>query len=92
MKDYYDCYTLSRLYANALNFETLSLALKNTAQTRKTEYILTSAEKNLALIEVDSSIKSSWLGYSRQFAYAKDISFEDIMLELKVLLKKVGAL
>ncbi|MCL2062432.1 MAG: nucleotidyl transferase AbiEii/AbiGii toxin family protein [Firmicutes bacterium] len=90
MKDFYDCYTLSKMYSDSVNFETLLAALKNTAKTRKTEYIFDNVAKNLELIETDDSIKHSWLNYAKQFAYAKDITFEAIISELKLLLKKVG--
>ena len=90
MKDFYDCYTLARLHENSINFGTLSAALKNTARTRKTEYIFESVVKNIEMIEADASIKSSWLAYSKQFSYAKDITFEAVIAELRALLKKTG--
>jgi hypothetical protein len=81
---------LSRQHEKAINFETLLSALKNTVKARKTEPVLENAGKNIKLIKVDDAVKFSWLAYSKQFAYANGISFEEIILELEALLKKIG--
>jgi Domain of unknown function (DUF1814). len=90
MKDYYDCYILSRQQEKTINYETLLLALKNTVKTRKSEPILENAGKNIELIKSDDTVKRSWLAYSKQFAYASSISFEEAVSELEALLKKIG--
>ncbi|MDR2595160.1 MAG: nucleotidyl transferase AbiEii/AbiGii toxin family protein [Fibromonadaceae bacterium] len=89
MKDYYDCYILSRQQEKPINYETLLLALKNTVKARKSEPVLENVDKNIELIKNDDAIKRSWLAYSKQFAYASGISFEEVVLELEALLKKV---
>jgi len=66
------------------------LALKNTVKVRKSEPVLENVGKNIELIKNDDSVKRSWLAYSKQFAYASGISFEEVVLELEALLKKVG--
>jgi predicted nucleotidyltransferase component of viral defense system len=90
MKDYYDCYILSRQHEKPINYKTLLLALKNTVKVRKSEPVLENAGKNIELIKNDDSVKRSWLSYSKQFAYASGISFEEIISELETLLKKIG--
>jgi len=90
MKDYYDCYILSRQQEKPINYETLLLALKNTIKARKSEPVLENVGKNIELIKNDDAVKRSWLAYSKQFAYASGISFEEVVLELEALLKKVG--
>jgi len=90
MKDYYDCYILSRQREKPINYDTLLLALKNTVKARKSETVLENVNKNIELIKSDDAVKRSWLTYSKQFAYASDISFEEVVSELEILLKKVG--
>jgi len=92
MKDYYDCYTLSKFYTEEINYETLSVALRAIAKARHTENIFDNTTKNIELIESDKSIEFLCVAYSQQFSYAKDISFAQIISELKILLKKVGAI
>ena len=89
MKDYYDCYTLSKMYASAINYETLNTAIKATAKVRHTESIFSNMLRTITLIKTDQSVEFLWLAYSQQFSYAKDISFAQIMQELQALLKKV---
>jgi len=90
MKDFYDCYILSSQHKKLINFETLLLALKNTLKARKSESVLENVAKNIELIKNDEAVKLSWLDYSKQFAYASSISFENVISELEVLLKKIG--
>ena len=90
MKDYYDCYILSKQQEKPINYETLLLALKNTVKVRKSESVLENTSKNIEMIKNDDSVKRSWLAYSKQFAYASGISFEEIISEFEALLKKIG--
>jgi len=92
MKDFYDCYLLSRSHEKIINFEILFTAVKNTAKERRAESIFENTDKNIELIKTDDSIKHSWFAYSKQFSYASGISFDAIVSELEVLLKKVGIL
>ena len=87
MKDFYDCYMLGKLYIDEINREDLIKAIKNTARTRKTEFIFDNIQKTINLIENDESLKFLWTAYSSQFDYAKEIKFESLIEEIKKLLK-----
>lgn len=87
MKDFYDCYMLGKLYIDEINREDLIKAIKNTARTRKTEFIFDNIQKTINLIENDESLKFLWTAYSSQFDYAKKIKFESLIEEIKKLLK-----
>lgn len=87
IKDFYDCYMLSKLYIDEINKEDLIKAIKNTARTRKTEFIFDNIQKTINLIENDESLKFLWTAYSSQFDYAKKIKFESLIEEIKKLLK-----
>ena len=87
MKDFYDCYMLGKLYIDGINREDLIKAIKNTARTRKTEFIFDNIQKTINLIENDESLKFLWTAYSSQFDYAKEIKFESLIEEIKKLLK-----
>jgi len=90
MKDFYDCYALSKLYGNSLKRNTVLTALENTAKIRKTEFIFEDVPRNIEMIRTDNSIKSSWLAYSKQFSYANGIGFDEVIHELKILLSKIN--
>lgn len=87
IKDFYDCYMLSKLYIDEINKEDLIKAIKNTAGTRKTEFIFDNVQKTINLIENDENLKFLWIAYSLQFDYAKEIKFESLIEEIKKLLK-----
>ena len=87
MKDFYDCYMLGKLYIDEIDREDLIKAIKNTARTRKTEFIFDNIQKTINLIENDESLKFLWTAYSSQFDYAKKIKFESLIEEIKKLLK-----
>lgn len=87
MKDFYDCYILGKLYIDEINREDLIKAIKNTARTRKTEFIFDNIQKTINLIENDESLKFLWTAYASQFDYAKKIKFESLIEEIKKLLK-----
>lgn len=76
MKDFYDCYMLGKLYIDEIDREDLIKAIKNTARTRKTEFIFDNIQKTINLIENDESLKFLWTAYSSQFDYAKKSSLK----------------
>jgi len=92
MRDFYDCYTLFKLYENTINIKMLNTALKNTAETRNSEHIFTSIDKNFSMIQSDTSIQESWKKYSNEYSYANNISFDDLILTTRSLLEKIGVL
>ncbi len=90
MKDFYDCYMLSKLYLKDLNKNNLILALKNTAKIRKTEFIFNDIKETIDLISNDENLIFLWQAYSSQFGYAKDINFEDTIQQLALILKFIN--
>ena len=90
MKDFYDCYMLSKLYLKDLNKNNLILALKNTTKVRKTEFIFNDIKETIDLISNDDNLNFLWQAYSSQFGYAKDINFEDRIQQLTLILKFIN--
>lgn len=90
MKDFYDCYMLSKLYLKDLNKNNLILALKNTTKVRKTEFIFNDIKETIDLISNDENLNFLWQAYSSQFGYAKDINFEDAIQQLALILKFIN--
>lgn len=90
MKDFYDCYMLSKLYLKDLNKNNLILALKNTTKVRKTEFIFNDIKETIDLISNDDNLNFLWQAYSSQFGYAKDITFENAVEQLTLILKFIN--
>ena len=85
MKDYYDLYMLVNLKWNDIDKIILRKAIFNTSKKRDTLNYIEDADKYIELINEDSKLKSLWKNYQNNYAYAKDISFEDTIAAIKVI-------
>lgn len=85
MKDYYDLYMFVNLKWNDIDKTTLRKAIFNTSKKRDTLNYIEEADKYIELINEDSKLKSLWKNYQNNYAYAKDISFEDTIAAIKVI-------
>lgn len=85
MKDYYDLYMFVNLKWNDINKTILRKAIFNTSEKRETLNYIENADKYIELINEDSKLKSLWKNYQNNYAYAKDISFENTIAAIKVI-------
>jgi len=85
-RDFYDIYIL----ANTQEFDSLvfSKALKKTIEHRKTTHILNDTLERIKAIETSEILKDRWTRYSNNYPYAEDITYEDTIKALKMLLNK----
>lgn len=84
-RDFYDAYIL----ATTQQFDKVifAKALRATAAHRGTVNQIADVPEILCNITESPELRTLWGKYSRQFAYAKDISYEQIIEVLKVLLE-----
>ena len=85
MKDYYDLYMFVNLKWNDIDKTILRKAIFNTSEKRETLNYIENADKYIELINEDSKLKSLWKNYQNNYAYAKDISFENTIAAIKVI-------
>lgn len=85
MKDYYDLYMFVNLKWNDIDKTILRKAIFNTSKKRETLNYIEEADKYIELINEDSKLKSLWKNYQNNYAYAKDISFENTIAAIKVI-------
>ena len=83
-RDFYDTYILSttQKYDKGIFAE----ALKSTANHRSTAHKIADVLSILHNIEESTELQAMWEKYRKQFAYAKDIEYSQIITELKMLL------
>lgn len=83
-RDFYDIYIL----VNTQEFDSLvfSEALKKTIEHRETIHILNDTLERIKAIETSEILKDRWVKYSKNYPYAEDISYEDTVKALKMLL------
>ena len=84
-RDFYDAYilTTTQRFDNAVFAD----ALKATANHRGTTQQISGVSGILHNIEESPELKTMWDKYRKQFSYAKDITYEQIMDSIKTLLK-----
>ena len=85
MKDYYDLYMFVNLKWDDIDKTILRKAIFNTSKKRETLNYIEEADKYIELINEDSKLKSLWKNYQNNYAYAKDISFENTIAAIKVI-------
>ena len=76
------------LKTQAVNKEIFFVALANTARHRGTTEQITDTSSRLTVVENSVELKQMWEKYRKQFAYAKDIEYEEIIVEIAGLLIK----
>ena len=76
-RDYYDIHILYSLRGADCERKTLRQALERTTLKRGSSSILIDYQEILQEIRQSNSLRKMWEKYSREYEYAKDISFDD---------------
>ena len=84
-RDFYDAYILTTI--QRFDKAVFADALKATANHRGTTQQISDVSGILHNIEESPELKTMWDKYRKQFSYAKDITYEQIMDSIKTLLK-----
>lgn len=84
-RDFYDAYILTT--TQKFDITVFEDALKATANHRGTTNQIADVPSILHNIEESTELKTMWDKYRKQFSYAKDITYEQIMDSIKALLK-----
>lgn len=83
-RDFYDIYILAN--TQDINKSIFADALKQTSEHRGTTHIFEDISKRILLIEKSSLLKDRWTKYSINYSYANDISYENTIETLKILI------
>ncbi len=84
-RDFYDAYILTT--TQKFDKAVFADALRATANHRGTTQQIADVPSILRNIEESPELKTMWNKYRKQFAYAKDITYEQMMDSVKTLLK-----
>ena len=84
-RDFYDAYILTT--TQKFDIAVFEDALKATANHRGTTNQIADVPGILHNIEESPELKTMWDKYRKQFSYAKNITYEQIMDSIKALLK-----
>ncbi|MFT9493997.1 nucleotidyl transferase AbiEii/AbiGii toxin family protein [Anaerosolibacter sp.] len=87
-RDFYDIYILAK--TQDFNEELFANAAKKTSTNRGTTHIFEDLEKRIASIENSEDLKRQWGKYTKNYRYAEDISYEDVIEALKTLTSSIN--
>ena len=87
LKDFYDMYVLMNLKVSDIDNKILVSAITNTFKKRETLLDITEFNMIIDELENDRNIKRQWLEYQTKNSYAKDISYEDTINSIKIVIE-----
>lgn len=83
-RDFYDAYILYQLRWDEVDKAVLQQAFRTTAKKRGSEWILEESKDLIAEIRENQDLKKRWEKYRKDYEYAKDITYEDVMDVVKI--------
>lgn len=89
-RDRYDLFTLYHLRKDEIDIPILKTALNNTAKKRESLDVLTNWESQLEEIRSSDYQKRLWSRYQKSFRYASEISFEESVEVVAIILNHLG--
>jgi len=92
IRDYYDLHVLYKLKSAQINIQTLRLAITRTAVKRKSLDLFLQYEQVIQSISTDLQLERLWKVYQKEYVYAADISYADLMGTLHVFSDTIGNL
>ena len=88
-KDFYDIYILYHLKKEEIDFEHLKEACQNTFKHRYTDFNIDSILNVLTGLKVEKDLKIRWSSYQKRFRYAEEISFDEAVNAVIVVVKNI---
>ena len=85
MRDFYDIHILQEIHSASLSRETLKNALEATSRRRGTLEQMKDGTEVFVEIEHSLAMERLWLSYQKNFSYAADISWHEVMDSVRVL-------
>lgn len=89
-RDFYDVYTLLKLKGDHIDFAILTTALTNTMVKRKSKFEITDYPVIIKRIKKSQVQQKLWAKYQNQYNYAKNVSFEDVVDSVVVVMDEIS--
>jgi predicted nucleotidyltransferase component of viral defense system len=83
-RDFYDVYVLTK--TQRFDQSIFAEALRGTAEHRKSMHIFNNILKRVKEIQASETLKSRWERYTIDYNYAKGISYDGVIVEIKLLI------
>lgn len=82
-RDFYDLYILLNFQKSNINLDILRQAILNKFESRKTIKKLEDIENIFSEIKNSENLKRLWKNYCKNYSYAEDITYEEVIIILE---------
>lgn len=89
MRDYYDIYTLTKIYNNKIDVAILCNAFEATCKKRASLDLVHVGGNIIASVAGDNELSEMWRSYQKKYSYAMDIFYKDVIKSVEDLYKLV---
>lgn len=89
-RDFYDVYLLSKIQNKKYSSKTLKDALNRTMTKRNSSFAIKDYTIILREISESDFQRQLWTKYQKQFSYAKDTAFDEVLESVRYLLKIIS--
>lgn len=90
-KDFFDVYIIYLLKKEEINFDNLKNACINTFSYRDTDFNVDKILNTIDLIESNENILNRWKNYIKNQLNCSNINFEEVILNIRELVKKINS-
>ena len=89
MRDYYDIYTLTKIYNNKIDVAILCNAFEATCKKRESLDLVHDGGNIITSVAGDNELSDKWRAYQEKYTYAMDISYENVIKSVEELYKLI---
>ena len=87
MRDYYDIYTLTKIYKKSIDRSVLRDAFKATCKKRDSLGLIHEGKNIITIVADDNTLSEQWKAYKAKYSYAVDISYDKVIKSIVELYK-----
>lgn len=89
LRDYYDIYILNKLEATKIDYRLYVDAIAATSERRESVEEIEKRKMVLETIKNSKVMKKRWEDYQKEYGYAKELSFYEVMIEVEKLVELI---
>ena len=89
LRDYYDIYILNKLEATKIDYRLYVDAIAATSERRESVEEIEKRKMVLETLKNSKVMKKRWEDYQKEYGYAKELSFYEVMIEVEKLVELI---
>ncbi len=90
LRDFYDIYILSELYADRVDKAMLAVAIKSTSTKRGSQEVVKDSVTIIDELRSDPGMKSQWVNYQKKNDYSEGITWDEVINRLNEIMDSLN--